>query len=201
FCLSLLFQVLVLVYLQTVNDSKAMCTTSILTCILVYASTKLATYLFLIERVHLVTGMKIPRPKDKRFILNMALLAPYGVVLILMLISFNGFHGKSHTYGDDYDCYIGINKISSVPLVTYDTCFAFFLTVQFLAPLKEAQKKAANSSIKDTARRNMIGSTVATTVSFLNILSLAIFPAERAFYCLTFCVIDTLTASMVVYYM
>mmetsp|Transcript_13036 Transcript_13036/g.20396 ORF Transcript_13036/g.20396 Transcript_13036/m.20396 type:complete len:179 (+) Transcript_13036:1-537(+) len=131
----------------------------------------------------------------------MALLAPYGVVLILMLISFNGFHGKSHTYGDDYDCYIGINKISSVPLVTYDTCFAFFLTVQFLAPLKEAQKKAANSSIKDTARRNMIGSTVATTVSFLNILSLAIFPAERAFYCLTFCVIDTLTASMVVYYM
>mmetsp|Transcript_8395 Transcript_8395/g.11114 ORF Transcript_8395/g.11114 Transcript_8395/m.11114 type:complete len:323 (-) Transcript_8395:454-1422(-) len=199
FVLSLIFATLVLMFFQTVNISEVMCKASILTCATLYASTKLSTYLFLIERVHLVTAMKISHKNDKIFIRNISLLSPYGIILVLMLLSFIGYHGEAVTYGDSYDCYIGLEKMSAVPLVTYDSIFSVFLTLQFVKPLQNSVNKSER--VQATARKNMIGSTVALVSSLLNILFLVLFPATRALYCLTFCVWDVLICTMVIYYM
>lgn len=67
------------------TDNPVSCTTGITSCDVFYAGSKVIMYCWLIERVHLVTTVRMARIHSKMYIFNMCLIIPYVCVFALMV--------------------------------------------------------------------------------------------------------------------
>ncbi|KAJ3328774.1 hypothetical protein HDU76_009307 [Blyttiomyces sp. JEL0837] len=191
-----------LLIIFSLGDSAA-CQVAILYCAVLYAANKLIIYLFLIEKAHIISGAPT-RLGNKMYWVNFLLLAPYGVIEILMLIY--RIHILDPNTGQ---CHIGIKRPSSLPLIIYDTVYSVWLNLNFLWPLirndfesefhairVSTSGKGASTSGYQQKKRNMckrtyICSLLSLISSFLNILILVIFDGGLwSFVCLSGCMID-----------
>ena len=90
-------------------------------------------YLFLIERVHVVRGGHRTHLQDKLYLFNMLGLVPYCVIVVLAIVY------RVNELNEAGQCYIGLARQSSFPLLIYDlivnvTPFKRGLTVDISDP-------------------------------------------------------------------
>ncbi|KAI8360517.1 hypothetical protein B0O80DRAFT_372002, partial [Mortierella sp. GBAus27b] len=188
YIVSWLFSVMAAMLVQTNNYNNLSCELSIFTCIALYASSKIIIYLFLIERVHIVTAVGISRWNCSMFKFNMLMLVPYLGVGILAVIY------RIATVTDDGMCHIGLFKTASVPFIVYDILISCWLTALFLKALLSSTsllQGPTKSKLRNVARRTLLGSFLALVLSCANISTLVYFEGrERGLMCLATCTID-----------
>ncbi|KAG0334916.1 hypothetical protein BG004_000210, partial [Podila humilis] len=83
---SWLFSLMAAMLVQTNNANQISCDISVFICILLYAFSKILIYLFLTERVHVVTSIGCTRWNSKLYRLNLGLISPYLGILTLAII-------------------------------------------------------------------------------------------------------------------
>ncbi|GJJ70421.1 hypothetical protein EMPS_02770 [Entomortierella parvispora] len=173
---------------QTNDYNFTSCSMSILTCIVLYAASKIIIYLFLMEKVYVVTAIGQTRREFWLYRVNMALMTPYVGVIVLM-VKF-----RAATIDEDGICRIGLLRESALPLILYDLFLSTWLTMLFIRPLlssKSTISGPSKSRLRDVARKTMIGALVALMLSSCNIFTLAYFQGrERGLMCLSSCTAD-----------
>jgi len=129
------------------------------------------------------------RRKDTVYKINMFLWCQYAWIAVLMLAFQVSKWEKSDMFPEGtVSCNIGLQIISSTPLIIYDAIFTFLLNSE----LKIGCNMVMSETMRRVARRNSRGAMVSSCVSLLNILSLAVrnkagMPSEM---CFGFCAID-----------
>ncbi|KAF9433276.1 hypothetical protein BGZ76_009666 [Entomortierella beljakovae] len=190
---SWLFTIVASMLAQTNNNNKVSCTISIFACILLYASSKVLIYLFLIERVHVVSTIGTTRWNSTMFRINIALLSPYGIVFILAVL-YRSAYLESHDTDTLGQCNIGLKLEASIPFIVYDLMMSSWLTFLFLKSLTSSTSKLqgpTKSKLRNVARRTFVGSVWALLLSTANISILVYFQGnERGVLCLTGCTLD-----------
>ncbi|KAM0791674.1 hypothetical protein ACM66B_006266 [Microbotryomycetes sp. NB124-2] len=156
--------------------SEVACAVGIWWCIALYASSKVAIYLFLMERVHL--GVLL-------------LLALWIGVAVCMII------GRiSHRRASDNACVIGLKLYATVPMLAVDFAVNVFLTSAFIIPIYrskfvKARKLAGNSAI---------GAVAALVASTANILILALQDGHQlSWVCLGSCGLDVALNACIIF--
>ncbi|KAF9201545.1 hypothetical protein BGZ49_008226 [Haplosporangium sp. Z 27] len=201
YLVSWLFTLTAAMLAQTNNMNAVSCEMSIFVCIVLYSSSKILIYLFLIERVYVVTAIGTARWNSKMFKLNLALLLPYGIIFALA-IKFRVAKiilDDPEIYGQ---CQIGLLHPASAPFIGYDIFLSCWLTGIFLKALTSSTSKLqgpTKSKLRDVARRTLVGSILALIYSTGNIAILVVFNGnERGVLCLVSCTLDvTLNASTI----
>ncbi|KAG0001907.1 hypothetical protein BGZ79_003970 [Entomortierella chlamydospora] len=173
---------------QTNNRNIVSCDLSVFFCIFLYASSKILIYLFLMERVHVVTAIGVTRWNSKLFKFNILLLTPYfGIIVIGVLY-------RVAKIKPDGKCYIGLEDIVSFPLITYDSLLSIWLTTLFMRALISSTSQLqgpTRSKLREVARKTLIGSVFCLFFSTANVASIVYFRGdERGVLCLTFCTLD-----------
>ncbi|KAI9314165.1 hypothetical protein BX666DRAFT_1826710, partial [Dichotomocladium elegans] len=191
YLLSWVFSAIAIVSVSTNNWNPVSCVLGVLICDIFYAGTKITIYAWLIERVHLVTTVRVPRLKSKQYRFHLGLLCPYVVIFVLMLIYRNGY------ITDEGICIMGLQPPSSIPLMIYDFLLNLYLTALFVRPLATSTRRGKEEGDwKETrlyklTRRTVVASAVCLVVSLVNILTLAITRGrERGLMCLSMCTVD-----------
>ncbi|KAG0265673.1 hypothetical protein BG011_004272 [Mortierella polycephala] len=173
---------------QTNDFDIISCTLSVFSCIFLYALSKIIIYLFLMEKVYVVTAVGLTRKDFGLYKVNMILMLPYLGILSLMIIF------RVSNLDNDGNCYIGIYKPASLPLIFYDVFLSCWLTALFIRPLMSSTSFLQGPSkgrLRDVARRTLIGCIIALFLSSANIFTLAYFDGhERGWICLTSCIAD-----------
>ncbi|KAG0302115.1 hypothetical protein BGZ98_007786 [Dissophora globulifera] len=172
---------------QTNNFNIVSCQLSSLTCIFLYAASKIAIYLFFIERVNIVTGLGVNRWRSPMFKFNMMLLLPYFGIAVLV-VKYRDVEIEA-----DGRCTLALLEQSSVPLVVYDTLISFWLTALFVKALISSTSVLngpTRSKLRDVARRALIGSILSLISSNANISMFLVFEHERGLFCLALCTVD-----------
>ncbi|KAH7341318.1 hypothetical protein B0J17DRAFT_765396 [Rhizoctonia solani] len=105
------------------------CSIGIVMCLICYVSIKGLVYLCLIERVRAVWSTTRQRWRSPIYLFCFSLLLPLIGMVAGMLIS-QAIHYLHNGY-----CVLGITRLSSILLLSYDICINLFLTVMFVAPL------------------------------------------------------------------
>ncbi|ORX44113.1 hypothetical protein DM01DRAFT_1399346 [Hesseltinella vesiculosa] len=178
------------VLVVSTNDFNIIsCTIGMLSCDVFYAGTKIILYMWLIERVHIVTNTKKKRTKSCAYKFHIALLFPYVVIFILML-TFRNIYIE-----DNGICMMGLQYVASIPLLIYDFIFNFYLTWLFMRPLMSVGRNSRmdwkRSRLYRLARRTLVASLVCLLVSFANVSVVVITQGhERGLECLTMCTVD-----------
>ncbi|OAD73357.1 hypothetical protein PHYBLDRAFT_181506 [Phycomyces blakesleeanus NRRL 1555(-)] len=165
------------------------CTLSQLACDFFYSGSKFIIYVWLIEKVWIVSGNSIERWRSPTYIFHMCLLLPYVAIFTLMV------YFKIASLDETGACLIGLQIIASVPLLIYDFILSTFMGFLFIKPLFIAGKNAhddwRNSRLHGVAVRSFVATLVGLLVSFANILALVLFPyGVRDVICFTSCTID-----------
>jgi len=107
--------------------------------------------------------------------------------------------GQIHYFRDDGACKIGLRKIASLSLLSYDLFINLLLTTLFLWPLFRA--RFLSSRIKRVALRTLLAAGVALTTSTVNIAVLTILNGEQlGWVCLGSCGTDVLFNAMAIYW-
>ncbi|KAI8059054.1 uncharacterized protein B0P05DRAFT_558905 [Gilbertella persicaria] len=186
---SLAFSITSIIVVSTNNHNIVSCTLGMLACDFFYAGSKVVTYAWLIERVHLVTAVKTIRLKTRRYKIHLLMLFPYAIIFILML-SFRNIYLEP-----DGTCTIGLQDIASIPLLVYDFIFNLYLTWLFMHPLTNIGRNTRTnwkiSRLYKLARRTLVASLVCLSVSFINVLLVVLSHGhQRGLICLTFCTVD-----------
>ncbi|KAI1311922.1 hypothetical protein EDD11_003240 [Mortierella claussenii] len=186
---SWLFSVIAAMLVQTNNFNMVSCELSVFICIILYTMSKVLIYLFLIERVHIVTAVGITRWNCPMFKFNMAVLAPYIGIFALAI------YYRVGTVGDDTGiCLIGLEPPASIPLIVYDVLISGWLTALFLRALLSSTsllQGPSKSKLRDVARRTLLGSLLATLLSCANIATLVYYEGyERGVICMASCTMD-----------
>ncbi|KAI9031710.1 hypothetical protein CLU79DRAFT_694327 [Phycomyces nitens] len=169
--------------------NETSCTLSQLTCDLFYSGSKFIIYVWLIEKVWIVSGNSVGRWKSPTYIFHMCLLIPYiGIMAIMIYFKISGLDPAGV-------CTIGLSLIASIPLLIFDFLLSSFMSILFIKPLFIAGKNAhddwRNSRLHGVAVRSFVASIVGLLVSFVNILVLILFPqGVRDILCFTCCTID-----------
>ncbi|KAF9941019.1 hypothetical protein BGZ67_006075 [Mortierella alpina] len=173
---------------QTNNYNNVSCTMSIYTCILLYAASKIIIYLFLMEKVYVVTAVGLTRKNFMLYKVNMVLMVPYLGIVALMIIY------RVAEIGQDGHCRIGLLKPAALPLILYDMVLSIWLTLLFIRPLMSSKSMLQGPSkgkLRDVARRTLIGAIVAMILSSANVFTLVYFQGyERGLICLSSCTAD-----------
>ncbi|KAF9175545.1 hypothetical protein BGX21_003018 [Mortierella sp. AD011] len=173
---------------QTNNGNHVSCDLSIFFCISLYASSKILIYLFLMERVHVVTAIGVTRWNSKLFRFNILLLTPYFGIIVIGIL-----YRVSKIYPDG-KCYIGLEDVVSFPLITYDSLLSIWLTTLFLRVLISSTSQLqgpTKSKLREVARKTLIGSILSLIFSTTNVASIVYFRGyQRGVLCLTFCTLD-----------
>ncbi|KAF9292213.1 hypothetical protein BGZ68_009804 [Mortierella alpina] len=168
---------------QTNNFNNVSCTMSIYTCILLYAASKIIIYLFLMEKVYVVTAVGLTRKNFMLYKVNMVLMVPYLGIVALMIIY------RVAEIGQDGHCRIGLLKPAALPLILYDMVLSIWLTLLFIRPLmssKSLLQGPSKGKLRDVARRTLIGAIVAMILSSANVFTLVYFQGyERGLICLS----------------
>ncbi|KAI1315344.1 hypothetical protein EDD11_000952 [Mortierella claussenii] len=174
---------------QTNNYNKISCFMSVYSCIVLYALSKIVIYLFLMEKVYVVTAVGATRREFWLYKVNLALMTPYAVILALM------FRYRVATV-DDFDgmCYIGLERQAALPLILYDIFLSCWLTALFIRPLMSSTSLLQGPSkgrLRDVARRTLMGCIIALILSSANVFTLVYFKGhERGMICLASCTCD-----------
>ncbi|KAF9352048.1 hypothetical protein BGX26_010071 [Mortierella sp. AD094] len=188
YTVSWLFSLMAAMLAQTNNYNAVSCTVSNFVCIFLYAGSKVLIYLFLIERVYVVTAVGVTRWNSTMFKLNIALLSPYIAVVILAI------KYRTSQIIEDGQCRFGILSQASGPLIAYDSFLNIWLTALFLRALVSSTSQLqgpTKSKLRTVARRTFIGSILAFFFSTANIASIVFFNGgERGVICLGLCTLD-----------
>ncbi|KAF5345422.1 hypothetical protein D9757_013478 [Collybiopsis confluens] len=162
-----------------------------------YASSKIAVYSFLVERVYVVWSPRIGgrgRLKSPVYIFSLIVVSLYAVVVILMII------GRVHFLRQgDGTCFMGLKTFSSYAILGYDMSISVIFTLMFLWPLLRA--KLHSDRLKSVAVRTLIASAVALSSSSANTLGLAILKGrEEGWLCLGSCSLDIICNASAVFW-
>ncbi|EQB50860.1 hypothetical protein CGLO_09665 [Colletotrichum gloeosporioides Cg-14] len=192
------FVTAVLQFALGVNTNIQICDGAILLCLVCYITTKVLIYLFLVEKAHIIRGATKPRLKSKLYIFNsFGMLGVYAVIAILNFIF-------RITRIDDGQCYIGMQKVSMIPLISFDAVVNVYLTILFLIPLKSLYsfknfpKTPANVRLRTVALRTFVGALCTLTSSIVNLTVLMALDGEPGWVCLMCCNSDILFSAVVV---
>ncbi|KAF9934323.1 hypothetical protein FBU30_002462 [Linnemannia zychae] len=184
------FSFMATLLVQTNNNNIVSCVMSIYLCVALYAGSKVVIYLFLMEKVYIVTAVGSTRRDFFLYKVNLALLIPYSVVISLM-ISFQNSELRPEEGGK---CYIGLGPQAAYPLILYDIFVSCWLTFLFIRPLMSSTSLLQGPSkgkLRDVARRTLLGCVMSLILSTGNIASLVIFKGyERGLICLSSCTAD-----------
>ncbi|KAF9912548.1 hypothetical protein EC991_009972 [Linnemannia zychae] len=197
--LSWLFSVIAAMLVQTNNYNQVSCTFSILVCIVLYASSKVVIYLFLTERVYVVTAVGVTRWNSRMYKFNLCLIAPYAMIFILAV-----YYRVADIREDNGHCMIGLKSPASIPLILYDTFICSWLTGLFVRALLSSTSMLqgpTKARLRDVARRTFIGAVFALLLSSANVASLVYFDGhQRGLYCLASCTLDVTLNAIVIHW-
>ncbi|KAG0015285.1 hypothetical protein BGZ80_009942 [Entomortierella chlamydospora] len=164
------------------------CTISIFVCLSLYAASKIIIYLFLIEKVYIVSSVNTLRKNTTLYRFNIFLLTPYTVILVLMILN------RVAVLDDDEVCFIGLKPTASITLILYDIFLSCWLTALFIRPLmssKSGLQGPSKGKLRQVARRTFIGSVIALILSSANVFTLVYFKGyEDSVLCLMSCTLD-----------
>ncbi|KAF5371928.1 hypothetical protein D9757_011483 [Collybiopsis confluens] len=173
------------------------CTAGIYTCILLYCASKVAVYIFLIERVHVVWSPRIGtrgRMRSPIYLLCLGVVALYAVVVIVMIVG----RVRFLTEGDG-QCFFGLKPYASYALFGYDMVISVVLTFMFLWPIMRAH--FSNGPLKRLAVRTLIAGAVALATSSANALAMALIKQhEDGWLCLLCCSADIICNASAVFW-
>ncbi|KAF4945377.1 hypothetical protein FSARC_14441 [Fusarium sarcochroum] len=93
------------------------------------------------------------------------------------------------------ECYIGMKKISMIPLIAFDFVINIYLTILFLIPLKTTSH--ANCRLRSLALRTFIGACCTLTSSIINLTVVMVLNGEPGWVCLMCCSTDVLFSAIV----
>ncbi|KAF9577102.1 hypothetical protein BGW38_007900 [Lunasporangiospora selenospora] len=188
YLISWVFSVIAAMLVQTNNGNLLSCQLSILSCIALYALSKVVIYLFLMEKVYVVTAVGVTRTNFFLYKVNAVLMMPYVIVITLMVVYRNAY------IRDDDKCYIGLFRAGALPLILYDIVMSCWLTFLFLKPLMSSSsflQGPSKGKLRNVARRTLLGCIVSLILSSANIFTLAYFDGhERGLVCLSCCTVD-----------
>ncbi|KAG0347841.1 hypothetical protein BG004_006791 [Podila humilis] len=189
YLISWLFSVIAAMLVQTNNFNLLSCELSILSCIALYAMSKVIIYLFLMEKVYVVTAVGVTRTNFFLYKINLLLMTPYiGVVTCMVVFR------RARINEENGQCRIGLLKQGAIPLIMYDILMSCWLTFLFIRPLMSSTSLLQGPSkgkLRDVARRTLLGSVVALLTSSANIMSLVLTNGnERGLTCLAMCTVD-----------
>ncbi|KAK3824481.1 MAG: hypothetical protein J3R72DRAFT_351111, partial [Linnemannia gamsii] len=197
--LSWLFSVVAAMLVQTNNNNQVSCTLSILVCIVLYASSKVVIYMFLTERVYVVTSVGVTRWNSRMYKFNLGLITPYAGIFILAV-----YYRVADIRAEDGHCMIGLKSTASIPLILYDTFICSWLTGLFVRALLSSTSMLqgpTKARLRDVARRTFIGSFLALLLSSANVASLVYFEGnQRGLYCLASCTLDVTLNAIVIHW-
>lgn len=189
FLISWAFSVIAAMLVQTNNFNMLSCELSILSCIALYALSKIIIYLFLMEKVYVVTAVGVTRSNFRLYKINLILMTPYAGVITLMVL-----HRVSRINKDTGECTIGLTRAGALPLILYDIVMSIWLTFLFLRPLMSSTsflQGPSKGKLREVARRTLMGSIIALILSSANIFTLVYFNGdERGLVCLASCTVD-----------
>ncbi|KAG9068856.1 hypothetical protein KI688_011143 [Linnemannia hyalina] len=190
------FTTIAAVLASTNHGNIISCTLSIFVCLSLYAMSKIIIYLFLIEKVYVVSSVATLRRDTTLYRVNILLLTPYTVILVLMILN------RVAVLDVDDQCFIGLKPLASITLILYDIFISSWLTILFIRPLMSTTSVLQGPSkgkLRQVARRTLIGSIVALILSSANVFTLVYFKGyEDSVLCLLSCTLDvTLNACAV----
>lgn len=170
------------------------CALGIYACIVLYATSKVLIYCFLIEKVHVVWGgTHQSRLHSKVYWLCLITMTPYAAIVIMMLI------GRVAYLRDDRACIIGLKTYASLSLLIYDLYINIFLTGMFLWPL--FRSRLSNPRIRRMALRTLVAALAALTTSTINIAVLTIMHGRQlGWVCLGSCGTDVTMNALVLFW-
>ncbi|KAJ4246864.1 hypothetical protein NW762_013416 [Fusarium torreyae] len=102
------------------------------------------------------------------------------------------------------ECYIGMEKISMIPLIAFDFVINIYLTILFLIPLKNLYSFSnqpnghANCRLRSLALRTFIGACCTLTSSIINLTVVMVLNGEPGWVCLMCCSTDVLFSAIVI---
>ncbi|KAF8940579.1 hypothetical protein EDD21DRAFT_381164 [Dissophora ornata] len=198
FLVSWAFSLIAAMLVQTNNYNMLSCELSILSCIALYALSKIIIYLFLMEKVYVVTAIGVTRSNFFLYKVNLALMLPYIAVITLMVVF------RNSKIEDGGMCYIGLLRPGALPLILYDIFMSCWLTFLFLRPLMSSTSLLQGPSkgkLREVARRTLLGSLIALMLSSANIFTLVYFNGrERGLICLASCTVDVTLNAITVHW-
>ncbi|KAF9956632.1 hypothetical protein BGZ70_009811 [Mortierella alpina] len=198
YIISWTFSLVAAMLVQTNNFNEISCTMSVYLCIVLYAMSKIIIYLFLMEKVYVVTAVGTTRTNFMLYRINLGLLVPYLVIFCLMIIY------RVSELLPNGECRIGLLPPASVTLILYDIFISSWLTLLFIRPLMSSTSLLQGPSkgkLRDVARRTLMGSLVALVLSTGNVFTLVLFKGqERGLICLASCTVDVTLNAMTVHW-
>ncbi|RBQ87457.1 hypothetical protein VDGD_06779 [Verticillium dahliae] len=154
--------------------------------------------LVLTRAQHVVRGTKKSRFKSKMYLFNsFGMLGVYVVIAILNFIF-------RITRLENGLCVIGMQKVSMIPLISFDAVVNIYLTILFLIPLKNLYsfknfaRTPANVRLRTLAMRTFVGALCTTVSSIINLTVLMALNGEPGWVCLMCCNLDILFSAIVV---
>lgn len=198
FITSWLFSLMAAMLVQTNNNNIVSCEISVFSCIILYALSKIFIYLFLAERVHIVTSIGVTRWNSKLYKFNLGLISPYLGILTLAIIY------RVAIVQDNGHCKIGLKQEAAVPLIGYDVFISSWLTFLFVRALMSSTSMLqgpSKSKLREVARRTMIGSAIALFLSSANIATIVYYEGhQRGLLCLGLCTMDVTLNAITVHW-
>ncbi|KAG0205238.1 hypothetical protein BGX28_003099 [Mortierella sp. GBA30] len=188
YLVSWIFSIIAAMLVQTNNSNLLSCQLSILSCIALYALSKIIIYLFLMEKVYVVTAVGVTRSNSFLYKVNLVLMTPYVAVIVLMVWF------RVANIEEEGKCFIGLLRPGALPLILYDIVMSAWLTFLFLRPLMSSSsflQGPSKGKLRDVARRTLMGSLISMMLSSANIFTLVYFNGhERGLICLACCTVD-----------
>ncbi|KAF2216961.1 hypothetical protein CERZMDRAFT_80958 [Cercospora zeae-maydis SCOH1-5] len=194
---SFLFVFVLTVVLHIRAENHGLCDSTILLCLTLYVVSKMAGFLFLIERAYIISWPVNPRHKTPEYILScFALFVPYTIVASLSM-------KYSIAYVNDAKvCIIGIKMYALIPLLLVEVLSYLYLTLRFLFPLLMVH--FGGQGLLLPLRRVVMRTTIGTGITMLSTLSvkisLTMFNGEPAWLCCMTCKIDALIACAILHW-
>ncbi|KAI1320088.1 hypothetical protein EDD11_002060 [Mortierella claussenii] len=192
------FSVAATMLIQTNNGNLLSCELSILSCIILYALSKIIIYFFLMEKVYVVTAVGVTRSNFLLYKINLLLMTPYIGVIVCMIIF------RVAALEEEGRCFIGLRRRGALPLILYDIVMSVWLTFLFLRPLMSSTSLLQGPSkgkLRNVARRTLLGSLIALMLSSANIFTLVYFDGhERGLICLASCIVDVTLNAITVHW-
>ncbi|KJX97606.1 hypothetical protein TI39_contig477g00004 [Zymoseptoria brevis] len=180
-----------------IGDNQPWCDATITTCLSLYVLSKASGFLFLIERVYIISWPNEPRHKTLEYVLNCVFIfVPYLVVTILCFVYRVAFWTETGV------CIIGLQMFALLPLLCVEVLSYLYLALRFLYPLVMVHRDGQGllPPLKRVMVRTTIGTFVAMISTFTVKLSLTFFDGEPAWLCCMSCKVDALISAIVLHW-
>lgn len=196
------------------NQSPSACEAAILICETAYVLTKAITFLFLIERVHIIHDGGHKRWTSKLYRFNFVLVAGCYVIWVPLYFIFRV--DQLH----DGLCIIGIAQDIIIASLAAEVAINLWLTGWFIYPLLKLRtfdgnwkkgiffsrnNSAQNNSptarrLYSVTRKTVIGSVAAMGATSVNLILNAVLGSQPAWLCLMLCKFDVFARAVAVHW-